>query len=42
MKKRLVQPDERKRAVYVNTDKILWSQEWHKKTKGLRENENSY
>jgi len=42
MKKRWVQPDERKRAVYVNTDKILWSQEWHKKPKELRKNENSY
>ncbi len=25
MKKRIVQPDERDRAVYINPDKVLWS-----------------
>lgn len=31
MKKRIVQPDERDRFVYVNTDKVLWSKDYQVK-----------
>jgi hypothetical protein len=42
MKKRLVQPDEKDRAVYVNTDKVIWSLEKQKAANRLEENENFY
>lgn len=42
MKKRWVQPDEKDRAVYVNTDKVLWSLEKQQATKSIRESENYY